>query len=81
MQLQRIKRKPKQAHHHREKTYYAEPQHFLSSVWKLDLGPSLNFFSYQLKSTESIDYKVSPPCIFTTFFMQESESTTQPVQQ
>lgn len=79
MQLQRIKRKSNQAQHHREKTY-AEPQHFLSSVWKLDSGPSLNC-NYQLNSTESIDYKVPSPCIFITFFMQEPESTVQPIQQ
>lgn len=28
--------------------YYAEPQHFASLLWKLDVGPSLNFFNYQL---------------------------------
>lgn len=31
-----------------QRIYYAEPQHFLSPVWKLDVGPSLNFFNYQL---------------------------------
>lgn len=31
-----------------QRIYYAEPQHFLSPVWNLDVGPSLNFFNYQL---------------------------------